>query len=64
MILTEKLEKSRNAFIDELERCDILGLDRLNFHPGSHLVKYGKREENREEGEGSTIRGRGRQRKK
>jgi deoxyribonuclease-4 len=45
----EKLEKSRNAFIDELERCDILGLDRLNFHPGSHLVKYGKREENREE---------------
>jgi deoxyribonuclease-4 len=46
---TEKLEKSRNAFIDELERCDILGLDRLNFHPGSHLVKYGKREENRDE---------------
>jgi deoxyribonuclease-4 len=45
----QKLEKSRNAFIDELERCDILGLDRLNFHPGSHLVKYGKREENREE---------------
>jgi len=39
----EKLEKSRNAFIDELERCDILGLDRLNFHPGSHLVKIGKK---------------------
>ncbi|MBC8236905.1 MAG: deoxyribonuclease IV, partial [Helicobacteraceae bacterium] len=35
----EKLEKSRVAFIDELERCEILGLDRLNFHPGSHLVK-------------------------
>jgi len=35
----EKLEKSRNAFIDELERCEVLGLDRLNFHPGSHLVK-------------------------
>ncbi|MDF1874767.1 deoxyribonuclease IV [Sulfurimonas sp. SAG-AH-194-I05] len=34
-----KLEKSRVAFIDELERCEILGLDRLNFHPGSHLVK-------------------------
>jgi len=33
----EKLEKSRNAFIDELQRCEILGLDRLNFHPGSHL---------------------------
>jgi deoxyribonuclease-4 len=35
----DKLEKSREAFIDELERCRILGLDRLNFHPGSHLVK-------------------------
>jgi len=40
----EKLEKSRNAFIDELERCDILGLDRLNFHPGSHLQKFSKRD--------------------
>ena len=45
----EKLIKSRNAFIDELKRCDILGLDRLNFHPGSHLVKLGKRVENRED---------------
>jgi len=35
----EKREKSLNAFIDELERCDTLGLDRLNFHPGSHLKK-------------------------
>ena len=35
----EPLEKSRNAFIDELERCMQLGLDRLNFHPGSHLRK-------------------------
>ena len=35
----QKLIKSRMAFIDELERCDILGLDKLNFHPGSHLVK-------------------------
>jgi len=33
----QKLIKSRMAFIDELERCDQLGLDRLNFHPGSHL---------------------------
>ncbi len=33
----EALEKSRNAFIDEIERCRQLGLDRLNFHPGSHL---------------------------
>ena len=40
----EKLEKSRDAFIDEVERCRLLGLDRLNFHPGSHLVKVGKRD--------------------
>jgi deoxyribonuclease-4 len=40
----EKLEKSRGAFIDELERCRILGLDRLNFHPGSHLVKIPKKD--------------------
>jgi deoxyribonuclease-4 len=31
------LEKSREAFIDEIHRCEQLGLDRLNFHPGSHL---------------------------
>ena len=36
---TEGLEKSRNAFVDEIERCMQLGLDRLNFHPGSHLRK-------------------------
>jgi len=40
----EKLEKSRKAFIDELKRCDQLGLELLNFHPGSHLVKVGKRD--------------------
>ncbi len=33
----EKLEKSRAAFIDEMERCNLLGLKLLNFHPGSHL---------------------------
>jgi len=38
----EKLEKSRAAFIDELQRCELLGLDRLNFHPGSHLEKVKK----------------------
>lgn len=32
----ELLEKSRKAFIDELERCEILGIAYLNFHPGSH----------------------------
>lgn len=31
------LEKSRYAFLDEMQRCEQLGLDRLNFHPGSHL---------------------------
>ncbi|MDP4205615.1 MAG: deoxyribonuclease IV, partial [Bacteroidota bacterium] len=36
---TEGLEKSREAFIDEMSRCQQLGLDRLNFHPGSHLKK-------------------------
>ena len=41
---TEKLEKSRAAFIDELERCQQLGLDKLNFHPGSHLVKIPKKD--------------------
>ena len=33
----EALEKSRAAFIDELSRCQELGLTLLNFHPGSHL---------------------------
>ena len=33
----EGLQKSRAAFIDEMYRCEQLGLDRLNFHPGSHL---------------------------
>lgn len=36
---TEGLEKSRAAFLDEMLRCEQLGLDRLNFHPGSHLNK-------------------------
>ncbi len=35
----EALQKSRTAFIDEMKRCSQLGLDRLNFHPGSHLKK-------------------------
>ncbi len=40
----EKREKSLNAFIDEVERCKILGLDRLNFHPGSHLKQISEEE--------------------
>lgn len=34
---SEKLEKSREAFLDELRRCQQLGLTMLNFHPGSHM---------------------------
>lgn len=36
---TEGLEKSRAAFLDEVQRCEQLGLSLLNFHPGSHLNK-------------------------
>ncbi len=35
----EPLEKSRLAFLDEMQRCEQLGLLYLNFHPGSHLNK-------------------------
>ncbi len=31
------LERSRTAFLDELQRCEQLGLNKLNIHPGSHL---------------------------
>ncbi len=37
----EPLEKSRASFLDEMQRCEQLGLDRLNFHPGSHLNGIG-----------------------
>ncbi len=35
----EALQKSRDAFLDEMQRCQQLGLTLLNFHPGSHLKK-------------------------
>ena len=35
----EAIQKSRAAFIDEMQRCEQLGLKMLNFHPGSHLNK-------------------------
>ncbi|MBK5196465.1 MAG: deoxyribonuclease IV, partial [Proteiniphilum sp.] len=35
----EEVNKSRAAFNDEMKRCEQLGLNRLNFHPGSHLNK-------------------------
>ncbi len=34
---TPELEKSRAAFVDEMRRAEQLGIDRLNFHPGSTL---------------------------
>ncbi len=35
----EKLKKSRNAFVEEMSRCEQLNLTKLNFHPGSHLTQ-------------------------
>lgn len=40
----EGLEKSRAAFLDEMQRCEQLGLPLLNFHPGSHLKKISEEE--------------------
>ncbi len=45
----EKLQKSRDAFIDELKRAEQLGLKLLNFHPGSHLQKIPKKDPNYEQ---------------
>ena len=41
---SEKLIKSQKAFLDELQRCEQLGLKYLNFHPGSHLGQYSEDE--------------------
>ncbi len=35
-----KLQKSCNAFLDEMQRCEQLGIKLLNFHPGNHLNKH------------------------
>jgi deoxyribonuclease-4 len=40
----EGLDKSREAFLDEMSRCEQLGLDRLNFHPGGTLQKISDEE--------------------
>ncbi len=40
----EKRRKSIEAFIDEVERCYLLGLKYLNFHPGSSLGKVKEEE--------------------
>ena len=40
----ETLQKSRTAFLDEMKRAEQLGLNMLNFHPGSHLNKISEEE--------------------
>lgn len=40
----DALEKSRAAFLDEMQRCEQLGLKLLNFHPGSSLKKVSDEE--------------------
>lgn len=40
----DALQKSRDAFLDEMQRCELLGLDRINFHPGAHLNKISEAE--------------------
>ncbi len=41
---SQKRARSLEAFIDEVNRCSLLGLDKLNFHPGSHLRQIGEEE--------------------
>jgi deoxyribonuclease-4 len=40
----EGLEKSRASFLEEMQRCEQLGLKLLNFHPGSHLKEISEEE--------------------
>ena len=40
----DKLALSREAFLDEMRRCEQLGLTMLNFHPGSHLNQVSEEE--------------------
>lgn len=40
----QKLEKSRKGFLDEMQRCEKLGIKLLNFHPGNHLNKMSMEE--------------------
>ncbi len=42
--VAESLEKSRNSFLKEIQRCEQLGITMLNFHPGSHLKKISEDE--------------------
>jgi deoxyribonuclease-4 len=40
----EGLQKSRDAFLEEMQRCEQLGLQLLNFHPGATLRKISEEE--------------------
>jgi deoxyribonuclease IV len=40
----ESLDKSRKSFLDEMSRCEQLGLSMLNFHPGAHLKAISEEE--------------------
>lgn len=40
----QKLTLSRKSFVEELHRCELLGLTMLNFHPGSHLNQFSEEE--------------------
>ena len=41
---TDARAKSFDGFVHEIQRCEILKLDKLNFHPGSHLRKISEEE--------------------
>jgi len=40
----DALDKSRKSFLDEMMRCELLGLRMLNFHPGAHLKEISEEE--------------------
>ena len=40
----ENLKKSRSSFLDEMRRCEQLGIALLNFHPGAHLKQISEDE--------------------
>lgn len=40
----QKLHLSRKSFLDEMKRCEQLGLKYLNFHPGSHVNEISEEE--------------------
>lgn len=40
----KKLHLSKKSFLDDMRRCDKLGLKYLNFHPGSHVNEMSEEE--------------------